>query len=290
MPIGFDNQVALITGAAGGLGAAHALELARRGAAVFLFDKDPKVEQTASALAADGRRAIAFVGDVSIASDCEAVVTACSSALGPVDILVNNAGLLRDHSLEKQTEAEWQLVLDVHLTGTRHMTAAAWKAMAQRRYGRIVNTSSASGLYGNFGQTNYAAAKMGIAGFSRTCALEGERHGIRVNCVAPVALTPMTERLWPESARTQTDPALVSPIVAFLASRDCLHTGLIIACGGGYFARVAIVESPGVRATADEELNAEWVAERFEEASDLRGFAEPPTVMFALNKAFNIAP
>ena len=283
--ITFHGKVVLITGAAGGLGEAHACELAARGAAVFLVDLSENVTVVAADLAAAGRSAAAFRGNVASPPDCQSAVSACLAQFGRLDILVNNAGLLRDHSLEKQTDEEWQVVIDVHLGGTRNMTKAAWSALTVS-HGRIINTTSASGLYGNFGQTNYAAAKMGIVGFTRTCALEGARHGIRAHCIAPIAWTPMTEKLWSGDVRDRTAPGLVSPAVVYLASTACQESGLIIACGGGYFARVAVVESAGVRAPDVGTVTAEWIADQFSAIADLRGSDEPESVMYALNKAF----
>jgi NAD(P)-dependent dehydrogenase (short-subunit alcohol dehydrogenase family) len=283
--IRFGGQAALVTGAASGLGRSHALELARRGAALMLFDMSDNVQAVAAEIAAEGGEAEFHIGSVASLQDCRDAASTCLNRFGSIDIVINNAGLLRDHVLEKQTEDEWQLVVDVHLGGTRNMTRAAWDALAKSR-GRIVNTTSASGLYGNFGQSNYAAAKMGIVGFTRTCALEGARHGIRVHCIAPVALTSMTEKLWPESAKDRTDPSLVSPVVAWLASRECEATGLIIACGGGYFARVAVVEGAGLRVSADERPDVEWVRRNFEAITAMTTISEPPSVMYALERAF----
>lgn len=284
--IAHSDKIALVTGAASGLGRSHAAELSRRGAKVLLFDMSDAVHAAAAEINAEGGIAASWTGNVASTDDCQAAVAECLGRWGRLDIVVNNAGLLRDHVLEKQTDEEWRLVVEVHLGGTRNMTVAAWAALAASRDGRIVNTTSASGLYGNFGQTNYAAAKMGIVGFTRTCALEGARHGIKVHCIAPVALTAMTESLWPEGAKSGTDPSLVSPLVAFLASSACQETGLIVACGGGYFARVAIIEAEGVRIPPGRHPDAEWIRDNFEAISSTDEHSEPPSVMYALNKAF----
>jgi NAD(P)-dependent dehydrogenase (short-subunit alcohol dehydrogenase family) len=280
----FDGKVVLVTGSAGGLGLSHAHEFVSRGASVILTDLAPEVEHAAAAL---GEATGFTVGNVAVTRDCDAAVALGLSKFGRLDILVNNAGMLRDHTLEKQTSEEWQSIIDVHLTGTRNMTHAAWEALKQSGSGRVINTSSASGLYGNFGQTNYCAAKMGIVGFTKACAQEGARHGIRVHCIAPIAHTPMTDDLWPDvQAKAATSPALVSPIVAYLASDSCRDTGLIVAAGGGYFARVAVVESRGVTVTPGMALDAEWVADRFAAAADMSDWAEPATVAYSLDRAF----
>lgn len=282
--INFDNQTVLVTGAAGGLGLSHAKEFLARGAHVILGDFDPAVEDVAEELGANAD----FVRcDVTSIHACRAAINQVIDRWGSLDVLVNNAGILCDHTIEKQTDDEWRKVLDVHLNGTRNMTVAAWDALKQSA-GCIINTTSASGLYGNFGQTNYSAAKMGIVGFSRSCALEGARHQVRVHCIAPIALTAMTENLWRnERQRVGTEPELVSPVVAYLASEQCRETGLIMAAGGGYMARVAIIESRGAQLRAGEHLDAEWVARNFSAASGMSDWEEPPSVTVALERAFS---
>lgn len=282
--IRFDGKVVLITGAAGGLGLAYAREFVERGASVMLTDLTPVV---ADAAAGVGGVTAFGVGNVARRADCDALVAEVLSRWGRLDVLVNNAGILRDHSIEKQTDDEWAAVIDVHLTGTRNMTVAAWPALKASGSGRLINTTSASGLYGNFGQTNYAAAKLGIVGFTKACVLEGARHGIRAHCIAPVALTPMTDGLWSdEDIKARTKPELVSPVVTYLASSACVDTGLIIAAGGGYIARIAIVESQGVRLQPGERLDTEWVARSMAEASLMQDALEPSSVMVALDRAF----
>jgi NAD(P)-dependent dehydrogenase (short-subunit alcohol dehydrogenase family) len=282
--IRFDGRVALITGAAGGLGLSHAREFAARGAKVVLSDITPSVEHAAAEM---GDAAAFAISDVASAADCAAAVAVALNRFGRLDILINNAGMLRDHTVEKQTQTDWKSVIDVHLTGTRNMTVAAWASLKTTGAGRIVNTSSASGLYGNFGQTNYCAAKMGIVGFTKACAQEGERFGIRAHCIAPIAHTPMTNDLWPdERVKAATSPTLVSPVVAYLASEACNGSALIVAAGGGYLARVAVVESAGVTLAPGEMLDAEWVAARFDAAADMAQWIEPSTVAYALERAF----
>ncbi|GIK48303.1 MAG: short-chain dehydrogenase [Alphaproteobacteria bacterium] len=284
--IRFDGKTALITGAASGLGRSHAIEFARRRARVMLTDMNEAVQDVAAEIQAEGGECAAAIGSVSNRQDCERAVQAAIEQWGQLDILVNNAGVLRDRTLEKQSDADWDTVLDVHLTGARNMTLAAWPSMSARKYGRIINTTSASGLYGNFGQTNYAAAKMGLVGFTKSCALEGVRHGVNAHCIAPIAHTAMTDKLWDNSAKAGTDPALVSPVVAYLASSECRENCMILAAGGGYVARVAVIEALGARVEHGQSLNAEWVRENFARISDMRNADAPPSVIQALKKAF----
>lgn len=284
--IDFRDRVVVVTGAAGGLGAAHAAAFASRGARLLLTDRSEDVEAVAARLKAQGAEAESAVGDVADPAGCQAAITQALAAWGRIDVLVNNAGLLRDRVLEKQTDEEWRRVIAVHLDGARHMTRAAWDPMRERKYGRIVNTTSASGLYGNFGQTNYAAAKMGLVGFTRSCALEGARHGIKANCVAPIAHTPMTDSLWPEDAKTGTAADLVSPVVVWLGSETCAETGVTLACGGGYVSRVAVMEGAGAWASGADELSPEWVAAQWPRIADMDGASEPASVNDALRTVF----
>ncbi len=285
-PIDFRERVVVVTGAAGGLGEAHATAFARRGARLLLTDRSEAVETVATRLRHQGCEVETAVGDVADPADCIAAVERALAAWGRIDALVNNAGLLRDRVLEKQSREEWARVIAVHLDGARHMTHAVWSPMRERKYGRIVNTTSASGLYGNFGQTNYAAAKMGLVGFSRSCALEGARHGVSVNCVAPIAHTPMTDSLWTESAKKDTGTGVVSPVVVWLASEACAETGAVLACGGGYVSRVAVVEGVGAWVSEPAEMTPEWVATHWPRIADIGDAREPASVMDALDIVF----
>ena len=278
MAIRFDGKVAIVTGAGGGLGRAHALELARRGAKVVVNDLGGAVDgsggssdaanQVVEEIKALGGQAIANGGSVSDRAGAQSIVRDAVDAFGTVDILINNAGILRDKTFAKMSLDDFELVTKVHLLGGVYCTQAAWPVMADKGYGRIVMTTSSSGLYGNFGQANYGAAKMGLVGLMNTLKIEGERKGIRVNTIAPVAATRMTADLgMPEAVFQALKPELVTPAVLFLCSDDA-PSGTIIEAGAGYFAKVQVMEGKGVHlgdtATVDD------VAAAFEQIADMR--------------------
>ena len=272
--IRFDERVAIITGAGGGLGRSHALLLASRGAKVVVNDLGGAVDGTGGdASAADavvkeiraaGGTAVANYDSVSDAAGAANIVKAATEAFGRVDILINNAGILRDVSFHKMTTAQWDAVIAVHLTGTMNVTHAAWPLLREQGYGRIVNTTSAAGLYGNFGQVNYGAAKLGIVGLTRSLAQEGAKKNIFTNCIAPVAKSRMTETIGlPEAVLAKLEPKRVSPLVAFLASDVCKDNGETFAVGGGYMSKVQIVEGNGAVLKGDptpEDVLESWGA------------------------------
>ncbi len=255
MEISFKNKVAIVTGAGGGLGRQHALELARRGAKVVVNDLGGSVDGTGgSSKAADGvvdeirkagGEAIPNGGSVSDRAGAESMVKDAVDAFGTLDILINNAGILRDKTFKNASLDDFELVVAVHLMGSVNCTKAAWPIMAEKGYGRILMTTSSTGLYGNFGQANYAAAKLALVGFMNTLKLEGAKNNIKVNTIAPVAGTRMTENIGiPPDAFDALKPELVTPAVLFLVSDDA-PTGTIIEAGAGYYARVQVVEGPG---------------------------------------------
>ena len=252
--IGYDGKVAIITGAGGGLGREHALEFARRGARVVINDLGGSVsgegggEGPAHATAKEindlGGEAVADTNSVATPEGGKAVVATAVEAFGTVDIVVNNAGILRDKTFHNMTPELLEPVISVHLLGAFYVTQPAYVIMREKGYGRIVNTSSNSGILGNFGQSNYAAAKMGLVGFTRVLANEGRKHNIKANAIAPVAKTRMTEELL-GAVGDKLDPKLVTPVVCWLASEEVDVTGEIYSVAGGLVSRFFIGLTPG---------------------------------------------
>jgi NAD(P)-dependent dehydrogenase (short-subunit alcohol dehydrogenase family) len=278
MPIRFDEKVAIVTGAGGGLGRSHALQLAERGARVVVNDLGGAVdgsggsseaaEKVVAEIKEAGGEAIANGSSVSDRAGAEKLIDDAVAAFGRVDILINNAGILRDRTFKKMTLDDFHLVVDVHLMGTVYCTHFAWEKMLGQGYGRIVNTTSSSGLYGNFGQSNYGAAKMGVVGLMNVLKLEGQKSNVHINTIAPTAGTRMTENIgFPKEAFDALTPELVSPAVLYLAS-DGAPTGTIIQAGAGYYAKVAIVEATGAKLGAN--VTVDDVAENIEAISDLQ--------------------
>ena len=267
MQIRFDGRVAIVTGAGGGLGRQHALALGARGAQVVVNDfVAANAEAVAAEIRAAGGTAIAAAGSVSDEAAVAAMVQAAMSAWGRVDILVNNAGILRDKSFGKMTLADFREVLEVHLMGAAICTQAVWPVMRAQKYGRVVMTTSSSGLYGNFGQANYGAAKMGLVGLMQTLSIEGAKDGIRVNCLAPTAATQMTEGLMPPAVLAKLDPAAVSPGLLFLVSDDA-PTRAILCAGAGTFERAYVTLTHGVHLGTGPDV-PEQVAAQFDAISD----------------------
>ncbi len=270
MAIRFDGKVAVVTGAGGGLGKSHALELARRGAKVVVNDLGGAVDGTGgnseAALAvveeikSAGGEAIANGSSVSDRAGADKIIQDTLDAFGRIDILINNAGILRDRTFKKMTLDDFRLVLDVHLMGSVNCTRAAWDHMVNQKYGRIVMTTSSSGLYGNFGQSNYGAAKLALVGFMNTLKLEGAKYGVKVNTIAPVAATRMTQDIMPKELLDALRPELVTPAVLYLASEDA-PDGTIVEAGAGYYSKVHIVEGQGVHLPGDvtvDDVAANW--------------------------------
>ena len=237
-PITFDRRVAIVTGAGGGLGRAYALELARRGARVVVNDVRGATA-VVDEIRAGGGDALASPHSVSTEAAGQAIVEEALGAFGSVDVVINNAGIVRDRSLANLSAAELEAVLDVHLRGSFHVTQPAFRAMKERGYGRLLFVTSASGLFGNFGQANYAAAKMGLVGLAMTAAIEGARYGIQSNAIAPLARTPMTDGLF-GGAIEAFDPEFVVPMALYLVSESSRLTHEIFSAGGGRFARVVV--------------------------------------------------
>jgi NAD(P)-dependent dehydrogenase (short-subunit alcohol dehydrogenase family) len=279
MTIRFDGRVAIVTGAGSGLGRSHALALAARGARVVVNDVGSAVDGTglssgpAVAVAAEirdaGGEAVASSADVTDAGQVAGMVADAVEKWGRVDILVNNAGILRDRSFARMDLDDFRKVVDVHLMGSVTCTKAVWEIMRGQAYGRIVMTSSSSGLYGNFGQSNYAAAKTAMLGLCNALHLEGEKYDIRVNVLSPSAATRMVEGLVDDAVMAQLDPSAVSPGLLFLVSQDA-PSRVVLCAGAGSFARYVAVETEGIYLAPDERT-PETIAARFDEISDPAG-------------------
>jgi len=279
--LGFDGKVAIITGAGGGLGRQHALLLASRGALVVINDLGGAVdgsgsdkgaaERVVDEIKALGGEAVANTSSVATPEGGAEIVQTAIDAYGRIDIVINNAGILRDKSFHNMEPDLMNPVFDVHLKGAFHVTQPAWVRMREQGYGRIVSTSSAAGIFGNFGQTNYGAAKMGLVGFTRVLAVEGAKYNIKANTIAPLALTRMTENLM-GALGDKLDPGLVSPLVAFLAHDDCPVSGQTFSVGGGRVAHVFIGETQGY---TNPTLSLEDVRDNWATITDQAGYAVP---------------
>jgi len=281
--IRIDGKVAIVTGAGGGLGRTHALLLASRGAKVVVNDlggafdgsgggSATPAQKVVDEIKAAGGQAAADYNDV---FNGEAIVKTAVDAFGSADIVINNAGILRDVSFLKQTDEDWEKVLKVHLRGSRNVSKAAFPIMREKNWGRIVMTTSAAGLFGNFGQTNYSAAKMGIVGLANTLELEGAKYNIKVNTIAPLAGSRLTATVMPPKLLEALKPEFVSALVLLLCSDQCPGSGLIYACGGGYFARAAMVHGKGVFLPVDQPISPEDVLKAHDRIASLEGATEP---------------
>ena len=285
MTMRFDGRVAVVTGAGGGLGRQHALALAARGAKVVVNDLGGTLEGTGgtptAALAvveeirAAGGQAMASGASVTDAVAVQAMVDETMKAWGRIDILVNNAGILRDKSFTKMALDDFRLVVEVHLMGAVHCCKAVWDIMRAQNYGRIVMTTSSTGLYGNFGQSNYGAAKMALVGLMQTLSIEGAKNNIRVNCLAPTAATRMTEGLMPAAVLELLQPAAVTPGLLALVAEDA-PTRAILCAGAGAFERAHITMTPGIFVGMPADA-AEQVARQFDVLSDRLGETVPET-------------
>jgi len=282
MTIRFDGRVAIVTGAGGGLGREHALALAARGARVVVNDlgvardgsgsSQSPAQAVVAEIEAMGGEAMANGASVTDFEAVKAMVSEATARWGSVDILVNNAGVLRDKSFAKMEVEDFRFVVDVHLMGAVNCTKAVWDGMRERNYGRIVMTTSSSGLYGNFGQANYGAAKMALVGFMQTLSIEGAKNDIRVNCLAPTAHTRMTEDLGAALPLEALGPELVSPGLVYLVSQDA-PTRCILAAGAGGFERAYVTITQGDYVTGPDA--AEQIAARFDAISDRSGEIVP---------------
>lgn len=282
MTIRFDGRVAIVTGAGAGLGRSHAVELAKRGAKVVVNDlgasvdgsgqSDSAAQQVVDQITAAGGEAMAHGADVSDPEQVADMVARAMDTWGRIDILINNAGILRDKTFSKMELSDFRKVVEVHLMGTATVTHACWPIMRDQRYGRIVLTASSSGLYGNFGQSNYGAAKAAMVGLMNVLHLEGARDDIRVNTLAPTAATRMTQDLMPPEALELLRPETITPGVLYLVSEDA-PSRVILGAGAGSFAVTKIYETPGATLTGDA-LTPEGVAAAFDRISNPEGQQE----------------
>jgi NAD(P)-dependent dehydrogenase (short-subunit alcohol dehydrogenase family) len=293
--LGYDGKVAIITGAGGGLGREHALLLASRGARVVINDLGGSVsgeggdegpaEKTAKEIRDLGGEAVPDTNSVATPEGGEAIVQTAVDAYGTVDIVINNAGILRDKSFHNMTPDLLNPVLDVHLKGAFYVTIPAWKIMREKGYGRVVNTASNAGVLGNFGQSNYGAAKMGLVGMTHVLALEGKKANINVNAICPVAKTRMTEEILGPLGDA-LDASFVSPVVAWLVHEDCPTTGEIYSVAGGLVSRMFIGLTPGFdnpNLSAPEEVRDHW-----DEIRDETGYIVPAGLNDELKKLLEV--
>ena len=281
--IRFDGRVAIVTGAGGGLGKEHAKLLASRGAAVIVNDlgggltgdgaSAGPAQQVVDEIKAAGGEAVANTNSV---EDGEAIVQTALDNYKRIDIVVNNAGILRDKSFAKMTDEDWDLVYRVHVKGAYKVTHAAWPHMRELEFGRIVNTSSSTGIYGNFGQMNYGMAKLGLHGFTNTLAIEGYSKNIHANSIAPVAKSRMTEELMAPEVLAKILPEYVSPLVAWLCHDDCQENGSLFEVGAGWFGKLRWQRSAGV-GLATKDINIESVKANWDAITDFSNPEYPAT-------------
>lgn len=292
--VSFTERVAIVTGAGGGLGHAYALELARRGAKVVVNDlggarDGAGTSDAAGAVVAEieaaGGEAMANRANVTDETAVAAMVADVLERWGRVDILINNAGILRDKSFAKMTIADFRAVIDVHVMGAAICTRAVWDAMRAANYGRVLMTTSSSGLFGNFGQSNYAAAKMALVGLAKTLSLEGAKSNIRVNSIAPVAVTRMTADLMPPGAGDLFGPEQVVPAAIYLVS-DEAPTGAIVGAGGGVVQASFVTLTPGVPASTPEQVAANWsrIVDRGDEVVPASGVEQSMRIVQGLQQ------
>ncbi|QBI20032.1 SDR family NAD(P)-dependent oxidoreductase [Egibacter rhizosphaerae] len=276
---GVEGRVVVVTGAGGGVGRAHALLFAEEGARVVVNDlgadrdgtgrSSEMAESVVAEIRDAGGEAVANADNVAEPEGGQRIVDAAVEAFGRIDVVVNNAGILRDVTFHKMTDEQWDAIQKVHLYGTYHVTRAAWPRFREQAYGRVIVTTSTSGLFGNFGQSNYGAAKMGLVGLINTLALEGAKYNVSANAVAPVAATRMTEDIFSEEMLERLDPRWVSPAVVHLASEDCTDTGIAVVAGGGNYSRVAVMQAPGANFDAIPTVDA--LAASWDQVTDLTG-------------------
>jgi NAD(P)-dependent dehydrogenase (short-subunit alcohol dehydrogenase family) len=284
-PIRFDDRVVIVTGAGHGLGRSYATAFAARGAKVVVNDlgatargdgrDDSVAQRVVDEIRSTGGQAVANGESVEQGAR---IVEAALDCYGRVDVIINNAGMLRDAAFHKMSEADWELIQRVHVNGAFQVTRAAWPRLRAQGYGRIVMTSSAAGIHGNFGQANYATAKLGLFGLTQTLAIEGGKHEIRVNAIAPVAASRLTQTLLPASVLVALTPQKVTPLVLLLGSQSCPGTGELFEVGGGSIARLRWERSRSVTLGSDQECSPERVLERWRTLQSFAGTDHPVSV------------
>jgi NAD(P)-dependent dehydrogenase (short-subunit alcohol dehydrogenase family) len=286
--IRFDGRVAVITGAGGGLGKTYALELARRGASVVVNDlggssdgrggSSSMADATVKEITEAGGKAVANYDSVATPEGGKAIVQTALDNFGKVDIVVNNAGILRDKSFLKLEPKDLEAILDVHLKGAFFVTQPAFASMKENGYGRIVMASSGAGIFGNFGQTNYGAAKMGLVGLMNVLSVEGAKYNIKVNTIAPVATTRLTESLFGADFGKALDPSFVTPLVVYLCSEKCELTHEIFDVGGGRYARIFVGMAKGWMAPKGRKPSADDIFDHIDVIRDTPGFVIPASI------------
>jgi NAD(P)-dependent dehydrogenase (short-subunit alcohol dehydrogenase family) len=289
----FDDRVVVITGAGAGLGRSHALDFAKRGAKVVVNDlggggrgegkSSEAADQVVEEIVQAGGEAIANYDSV---ENGDAIIRTALDNFDRVDVVINNAGILRDASFAKMTDEDWDLIYKVHVLGAYRVTKAAWPVMLEQGYGRIVNTASAAGLYGNFGQANYAFAKRGLIGFTNTLAIEGARKGIKANVIAPVAGSRLTESILPKEVIEALKPEFVTPLVVKLCAEDNEETGSLFEVGAGWISKLRWERSKGVCFPPSEELTAEQISAAWEQIGDFTDADHPKSVQDTFGPVF----
>jgi 3-hydroxyacyl-CoA dehydrogenase/3a,7a,12a-trihydroxy-5b-cholest-24-enoyl-CoA hydratase len=292
--IRFDQKVVLITGAGGGLGRTYALEFARRGARVVVNDlggsghghgaSSAAADRVVAEIVAAGGDAVANYDSV---ENGERIVQAALDNFGRIDIAVNNAGILRDSSFAKMSDQDWELIYKVHVDGAYKVTKAAWPHMLAQGYGRIIFTTSAAGIYGNFGQANYSSAKSALIGLGRTLAVEGGRKNILSNIIAPIAGSRLTESIWSDEIVKATSPEYVAPLVIKLCAESSSENGSVFEVGASWFAKVRQERSQGVAFGLENSISAEQVAERWDEICDFTDSESVESVIATFNAVKN---
>ncbi|MDH1057111.1 SDR family oxidoreductase [Aquipseudomonas alcaligenes] len=289
--IRFENQVVIVTGAGGGLGRAHALLFAKHGAKVVVNDlggsthgegaNTSAADKVVAEIKAFGGEAVANHDSV---TDGGQIVQCALDSFGRIDVVVNNAGILRDKSFHKMEDTDWDLVYKVHVEGAYKVTRAAWEHLREQQYGRVIFTASTSGIYGNFGQSNYGMAKLGLYGLTRTLAIEGRKNNVLVNAIAPTGGTRMTEGLIPPQVFEQLKPELVSPLVVYLGSDQCKDTGGLYEVGGGWVGKVRWERSLGAGFDPKAGFSPEDVAASWQQIGDFAGAVHPDDNVTALRE------